>query len=271
MPRASTALRRPWENPAVTLPSLHRLITALSVGLGVLGLGQRGSAEAAEASASVGTNPDPERLVKGFASLDRPIGMAEANVGVLTLPDAEVCAQRSAGCNNGDLSFALEGWEIYRANLRLAFGAGFMLGLIPIAHPRQAPEAIERDHTRSYLTVEGVFRYYPYVGETMEVWIGPVGGLVVLSDQFQVANIQDDRALLGTRGVTIRTEGGSIGAGTGFAYQLAEHWALIGSFRFTQWFLPSKPATDPLGSEASLTGKNTAFSLSFGVAYRLPL
>lgn len=268
----------------MTLPAPPRCAAATAVALAVLALGAHARAAEASAAANVetsesasisaqidATNPDPERLVKGFAALDRPIGMAEANVGVLTLPDAEVCAERSAGCNNGDLSFALEGWEIYRANLRLAFGAGFMLGLIPIAHPRQDPEAIERDHTRSYLTVEGVFRYYPYVAERWELWVGPVGGLVVLNDQFQVANIKDDRALLGTRGVTIRTEGGSIGAGAGFAYQLAEHWALIGSFRFTQWFLPSKPETDPLGSEASLTGKNTAFSLSFGVAYRLPL
>lgn len=256
--------------------------TALSLALLVLGFVAPAAAQEATARASAGTgtslgaefdatDPDPDRLVKGFAALDRPVGMAEANVGVLTLPDAEVCAQRSAGCSNGDLSFALEGWEIYRANLRLAFGAGFMLGLIPIAHPRQDPEAIEREHTRSYLTVEGVFRYYPYVGETLEAWVGPVGGLVVLNDRFQVANVEEERALLGTRGVTIRTEGGSIGAGIGFAYRLAEHWALIGSFRFTQWFLPSEPATDPLGSEASLTGKNTAFSLSFGMAYRLGL
>ncbi|HEY3501118.1 MAG TPA: hypothetical protein VGK73_40770, partial [Polyangiaceae bacterium] len=152
-----------------------------------------------------------------------------------------------------------------------AFGAGVLVGLIPTASPRQDPEGPQRDHTRSYFTLEGVIRYYPYVGRSFEAWVGAVGGLVVVSDQFQVPDENDNRALLGTRGVTIASEGASLGLAIGMAYELAEHWSLIGSLRLTQWFLPRVPETDPLGSEASLTGRNTASSLSFGVAYRLPL
>src|SRR5262249_21651977 len=81
------------------------------------------SARAEITDRTVGTNPPPSRLVSGFAALDRPVGIAEANVGVLTLPNAEVCAERSSGCSKGDLSFALEAWEVYRANQRFAFGA----------------------------------------------------------------------------------------------------------------------------------------------------
>ncbi|HEY3500185.1 MAG TPA: hypothetical protein VGK73_36090, partial [Polyangiaceae bacterium] len=142
---------------------------------------------------TVGTNPPPSRLVSGFAALDRPVGIAEVNVGVLTLPNAEVCAERSAGCSNGDLSFALEGWEVYRASQRFAFGAGVLVGLIPTASPRQDPEGPQRDHTRSYFTLEGVVRYSPYVGRSFEAWVGAIGGLVVVSDQFQVPDENDNR------------------------------------------------------------------------------
>jgi hypothetical protein len=218
-----------------------------------------------------GTNPAPNRLVSGFAAMSRPVGIAEGNVSLLTLPGAEVCVERSAGCKKGDLVFALEGWEIYRWSPEWAFGAGVMLGLLPTAHPRQPPEAIPRDHTRSYLTFEGMLRYYPYVGERVEAWVGVVGGLVVVNDRFQVDDGDDDRALLGTRGVTVRTEGGSIGLGTGLAYELTDHWSLLGSLRFSQWFLSWTPARDPLGSEASLSGRNNAFTLSLGVAYRVAL
>jgi hypothetical protein len=242
---------------------------SLLLGLAVVLFGTR--AEADEVTTSDGTNPAPNRLVSGFAAMTRPVGMAEANVSLLTLPGAEVCVERGSGCKKGDLVFALEGWELYRWNREWAFGAGVMLGLLPTAHPRQPPEAIPRDHTRSYLTFEGMLRYYPYVGERVEAWAGVVGGLVVVNDRFQVEDEDDDRALLGTRGVTVRTEGGSIGLATGFAYELSDHWSLLGSLRFSQWFLSFTPARDPLGSEASLSGRNNAFTLSLGVAYRVAL
>jgi hypothetical protein len=216
-----------------------------------------------------GTNPAPNRLLSGFAAMTRPVGMAEANLNVLTLPGAEVCG--SAGCKRGDVVFALEGWEFYRWSPNWAFGAGVMLGLLPTARPRQPPEVVPRDHTRGYLTFEGMLRYYPYVGERFEAWIGPFGGLVVVNDRFQVRDVNDERALLGTRGVTVRTEGGSVGLGAGVAHALGEHWALLGSLRFSQWFLSFAPAKDPLGSEASLSGRNSAISLGLGVSYRAQL
>jgi hypothetical protein len=241
----------------------------LLLALGALGVGV--SAGATEPGASDGSSPDPERLLSGFAAQTRPAGMAEANVGVLTLPGAEVCVERGTGCSQGDVVFALEGWELYRVNKRWAFGAGAVVGLVPTAHPPQAPEAVPRDHTRSYLTFEGMLRYYPYVGKDLEWWTGLQGGLVVVSDRFDVIDKTDERALLGGRGSTIRTEGVSIGLATGVAYGLSEHWSLLGSLRFSEWFLPKEPARDPLGSEASLTGRNGALTLAFGVSYRASL
>jgi hypothetical protein len=217
-------------------------------------------------------NPDPSRLRSGFAALDRPHGMIEGGAGILTLPAAEVCVERSTGCKEGDLSFAAETWQLFRANVKFAFGAGVVLGLIPTAHPpHDDPPGIERDTTRSYLTFEGTVRYYPVVLREVEWWIGLTGGLVVVDDRFQVVGERDDRALLGPRGVTIRTEGGSLGFATGLAYELAPNWSAIGTLRYAEWFLPTEPARDSFGDEASLTGRNLVISLAFGLAYRLAL
>jgi len=156
---------------------------------------------------------DP-RLARGFAALARPVGIAELGLGWLTLPGASVCAERSSGqgCKNGDTSFELDAWQIYRGSRRFAFGAGLMLGLIPTTDaPRHDPDNIERDHARSYLTLEGTIRHYPYVGESIELWWGISGGLAVVSDRFVVKDKNSELALVGQRGSTIRSEGAAIG------------------------------------------------------------
>lgn len=248
--------------------TVRRTLVALSAALALAAVTTSARAQDGEEDP---TNPSPARLKSGFEAMTRPVGMAEGGLAVLTLPGAEVCVQRSTGCKHGDVVFGVEGWEFYRWSSRLAFGAGVMLGLLPTAHPRSPPEAVPRDHTRSYFTFEGMLRYYPYIGERFEVWVGPVGGLVVVSDRFQEIDGNDDRALLGTQGVPLRTEGGSIGLGAGVARELGEHVSLLGSLRVTQWFLRFTPEHDPLGAEASLTGRNTAIMASLGVSYRASL
>ena len=216
---------------------------------------------------------DP-RLARGFSALARPMGIAEVGLGWLTLPGASVCAERSSGqgCKNGDTSFELDIWQIYRNGRRFAFGAGAMLGLIPTTDaPRHDPEAIVRNHSRSYLTLEGTIRHYPYVGEGVELWWGVSGGLAVVSDRFEVSDKNSDLALVGQRGVTIRTEGATIGLLGGASFYLANHWSLGTTFRYGNWFLPKTAAKDPLLDEASLTGRNTMFSLGISIAYRIPL
>lgn len=209
-------------------------------------------------------------VLSGFQALDRPTGIAEAGFGWLTLPGAEVCSP--AGCKASDTSFELDAWQLYRQNLRLAFGAGFMLALIPTTEaPRSDPDGIERDHTRKYLTLEGMLRYYPWVGQTSEIWLGLTGGLVVLSDRFVVVDDYDDKPLIGPPGVTIRTEGGTLGLALGGAYELSKNWSVGGSLRFANWFLPDRPAEDPLKDKASVGGRNSVASLGFNVAYRISL
>lgn len=217
----------------------------------------------------------PEGLA---GSVVRPVGMAEFGVGWLTLPGAEVCGSQSR-CTQGDTSLDLEAWQLYRANLRFAFGAGVALGLVPTTDaPRSEPEPvegedpIERDHSRGYLTIEGIVRYYPFVGEDWEAWGGLTGGLLVLSDTFATpAGKYEDKALVGPRGITIRSEGYTIGLAAGAAYSLAANWSLGGTLRYGNWFLPSEPERDALGDQASLTGRNTMFALGINIAYRVAL
>lgn len=255
----------------------------------VLALVALGSAAPAFAQREPASDPNDPLDVKpaiGFSALDRPTGIAEAGFGWLTLPGASVCIERTVGCSNGDRSFALDVWQIVRGSRRFALGAGILLALIPTteapqAPPEQAPTdtpeapgtaTIERDHSRRYFTVEGIARYYPYVGENVEWWVGVTGGLVVVSDRFAVeSDDTSERALLGPQGVTIRTEGGSIGIAGGPVVALAKSWAVGGTLRYGHWFLPEQPARDPLGSEASLTGRNTFFSFGLNLAYRMPL
>jgi hypothetical protein len=213
---------------------------------------------------------DEARVARGFAALNRPTGIAEVGVGWLTLPGASVCAADQ--CKKGDTSFALDAWELFRTSRRFAFGAGFLLGLIPTTDaPPNNPMGVVRDHSRSYLTLEGTIRHYPYIGQSFELWWGITGGLAVVNDRFEVSNQQMDLALVGGSASTIRTEGGSIGAALGGEFWLANHWSMGTAFRYGNWFLPNTAAKDPLLEQASLTGRNTMFSLGISLAYRIPL
>ena len=253
-----------------------RYFWGLSAALMLLFCAQPGCAQNLPGQPRTAAEYDDPRLARGFAGLSRSVGIAEVTVGWLTLPGALVCAERSAGqCRKGDTSFDLELWEVYRFDRRFAFGAGALLGLIPTTDAsRNEPEGIARgiarNHARSYFTLEGTLRHYPYVGEGVELWWGVSGGLAVVSDRFQVSSKNSDLALVGQES-PIRTEGGTIGLLAGAEFWLAPHWSLGTVFRYGNWFLPKTAAKDPLLDEASLTGRNTMFSLGISLAYRVPL
>ncbi len=212
-----------------------------------------------------GMGPSPRTLV-------RPHGAAEAGVGLLTLPGAEVCVDVTQGCETGDTSLELHAWQLYRASVDLAFGAGITLALTPSTDaPREDPPGVPRDHARRYFTVEATARYYAVVTRSVETWLGIMTGLVVISDRFTPQDPESDKALVGPPGVTIRTEGLSLGLGGGAAFALAPNWSLGTSLRVGTWFLPEEPAKSPLGDEASLAGRITMFDIGVNVAYRLNL
>lgn len=234
---------------------------ALALALASSALTARGAAE-----------PDA-RAPEPPSTPERAVGMAEVGLGWLVLPAADVCVERDiAGCTTGDSSLELDAWQIFRLTPRLAFGAGITLGLTPTTDaPRQDPPGVERDHSRGYFTVEGVFRYYAIARDSFEGWIGLTSGLVVVSDRFESREGRSDRALVGPRGVTIRTEGLTVGLAVGAALPLGPNWSLGAAARYGSWFLPQEPNTNPLGDEASLVGQNDVLSLVLTVGYRVPL
>jgi hypothetical protein len=228
-----------------------------------------------------GQTDSPRSHPGGLAApAHRPVGIAELGIGWLTLPGAEVCVDTArSSCEQGDTSLELELWQLYRANLAFAFGAGITLGLVPTtdapatdAAPAPGQQPIVRDHSRGYFTVEAIGRYYPFVGQNLEWWVGLTGGLVVVSDSYSAdQNPDSEYALVGPRGQTIRTEGYTIGLATGIAYALAPNWSLGGSLRYGSWFLPGERASNPLGDTASLTGQNNLFAFGINIAYRVAL
>ena len=209
---------------------------------------------------------------RGTIDSERLTGMAEVGLGWIVLPGAEVCVERTqAGCSSGDSSFELQAWQLFRMGA-LAVGAGLTLGLTPTTDaPRQDPPGVQRDHTRRYLTIEGTVRYYPFRDPDFEAWVGLTGGLVVVSDRFESQEGRQEIELVGPQGVTIRTEGYTVGVAVGAAWIFEPNWSLGASLRYGSWFLPSEPERDPLGDEASLSGQNSVFGLGLSIAYRVPL
>jgi len=200
-------------------------------------------------------------------------GTAELGVGVLSLPTAEVCSARETGrCREGDTSLMLEVWQLFRVNHRFAAGAGITLGLFPTTDaPRSDPEGVTRNHSRGYLTAEGIARIFFLQGPPWEGWVGATGGLVVVSDTYSPRGSSSDRALVGPRGVTTRTEGYTLGLATGVAYEVATDLNLGLSLRYGLWSLPTTPAKNTLGDEASLTGRNSTLLVGVSVGYRVRL
>lgn len=202
---------------------------------------------------------------------ERPQGMAEFGVGLLTLPGAEICVQRVAECAEGDTSLELTAWQLFRITSRFAVGAGIGLALTPTTDPpRNDPVGLPREHERRYFSLGPGVRWYPHVGERFEFYLGVQGGLVVVSDEFIPKKGQRDQPSPSS-GAQIRTEGWELGAAVGVAYVFNPSFSIGGHLRYGEWFLPRTPKTDIFLDEASLTGPNEVFSIGFNVSYRVAL
>lgn len=213
--------------------------------------------------------PDALRLTRDESSTTH--GMAEFGVGLFTLPGAEVCIEKQAGCSKGDSSLALSAWPLFRRGA-FAAGAGVMLGVTSSTDaPHNDPVDVPRDHWRRYFAVEVTGRYYVPLAERVDGWVGITTGLGVVNDSFLSQKGLGDKAVVGPRGSTILTEGFTVGLGVGMTYALSDKWRFGGNVRVSNWFLPGTPTRDPLGDQASLTGRVTALDLGLTLAYRSAL
>ena len=81
-----------------------------------------------------------------------------------------------------------------------------------------------RSHSRSYFFIGGEGRYIPLHYRFLEAWVGLSIGGVVIADRF-ITDAGDRVApIVGSKEVTVRTEGFAFGVQFGGNYYLSENW-----------------------------------------------
>lgn len=208
-------------------------------------------------SASLGT----AGAARGF----RPHGSIELGMGVLVLPDAEVCAE--ARCERGDVSLGVEARPLFHLSEDWAFGAGVTLGLTPTLPPQRAT-TFDRDHSRRYFQVEALARYFFWGRGPVRLWLGAAAGLVVVSDNFRGSGAVGEFSAVGPSSANLASEGWTLGGATGAAFRITPALSIGGGLRVADWFLPDASRSTPLGDTTSLLGRTTMLSAALTLSYR---
>ena len=226
------------------------------------------SARAEEpATSTVGLDANP---------IARPHTMAILEAGIIVLPTAPI----SQGHRGGDTPFGTIGKGdatlqtgmhfLFRGGRDWAIGAGALFGPRPTSDNTYGT-VFARTHSRSYLQLGTEGRYIPLHFKTIEGWLGVTVGGVIIADRY-VTNAGDALpAILGTKEVTIRSEGFSFGAQLGFDWMFAERLVAGFAARFDRWLLPSIAKCSPIGDCSTLSGQVEAIELGLKIGYRLPL
>jgi hypothetical protein len=210
--------------------------------------------------------------------IDRPHTIAEIEAGIIVLPTAPISAGQSGGdtpfgtIGRGDATMQTGLHILYRWHRDFAVGAGALFSPFPTSDPeygglRQLP----RTHSRGYFFFGGEGRYIPFHYRFVEAWVGLSIGGVVVADRFATDAGDQVAPILGTREVTVRTEGFAFGVQLGGTYYLSENWIAGTSFRAYRWILPETPRCSSIGDCATLSGTVEALELGLTVGYRLPL
>jgi hypothetical protein len=200
-----------------------------------------------------------------------PEALVEVGAGVIILPSAELCASPASSCAEGDASLEVHAWHFYRPESWYGIGGGLMLAFAPrtdLPHPSYLDN---RDQSRGYLTGEASFRYYPYVAEEMQIWLGASAGFVVVRDAVLLPVSPDSSGIVGAQQETLSTLGIAVGLGAGVTMTMVDQWTIGGGLKFSDWFLPDDRKQGPIGNEASLSGSVVAVNLGLDVAYHIDL
>ena len=200
------------------------------------------------------------------SDFSRPYGAVEFGIGVLALPDAQICAG-GVGCDQGDVSIEVDAWPLFRASPRFAVGAGMTLALTPTQDAPQRDMMFPREHTRRYFLVEGIGRYYFAYGRALEIWSGLSAGLVVVSDNFRSSAAEPNVSIIGADSANIATEGLTLGLAAGATVGVSDSLQVGGTLRVANWFLPRERERIAFGEEASLSDRVTMIHFAITVAY----
>jgi hypothetical protein len=229
------------------------------------------AASSAEAQASL----EPEKTVK---MTDRPHTVAELEAGIIALPDAPISRRQQGGdtplggFGKGDATLQTGVHLLYRGKPEWAIGAGFLFGPSPTSDKEYGGlRNLPRTHSRSYLFIGTEGRYVPLRTKSVEAWVGLTGGVVVIADRFVSDGGEKVPPILGTREVTIRTEGFGLGVQAGASWLFADNWVTGVTARTDRWFLPDSPQCTAIGDCATLAGSVAVFELGVTIGYRLPL
>lgn len=225
--------------------------------------------------------PKPSREAADAALsriIDRPHTIAELEAGIIALPTAPISAGQSGGdtpfgtIGRGDSTLQTGIHVLYRWERRFAVGAGVLFAPLPTSDTEYGGlRSLPRTHSRSYFFIGGEGRYVPFHYRFLEAWVGVSIGGVVVADRFTTDAGDRVAPILGTKEVTVRTEGFAMGLQLGGNYFLSENWILGTTFRAYEWLLPGTPRCSSIGDCATLSGNVEALELGITVGYRLPL
>lgn len=225
------------------------------------------------AGLSVGTSHahEPRRGGRASDRFVRPYTVAEAGVGVLTLPTTDICLTSPDTCTTGDTSAIGYAWMLYRINESFALGAGVAYAPPVGSDTPQRSPGMTREHKRQYLTIDLVGRYYLVRYAELEGWLGATVGGVAISDRYKTEAENPSAPIIGMTGASVRTEGLSAGFAAGLSWSFTENWSVEGSLRSAWWLLPSRKECASTGDCATLASDVAMFNASLGVGYRMTL
>lgn len=210
--------------------------------------------------------------------IDRPHTIAEFEAGIIALPTAPISAGQSGGATpfgtigRGDATLQTGLHVLYRWNRMFAVGAGVLFSPLPTTDPEYGGlRGLPRTHARSYFFIGGEGRYIPLHYRSLEAWVGVSVGGVVIADRFTTNSGDAVAPIIGSKEVTIRTEGFAFGAQLGGTYYLSENWLAGANFRAYRWMLPDARRCSSIGDCATLSGNVEALELGITIGYRLPL
>jgi hypothetical protein len=204
--------------------------------------------------------------------------MAVLEAGIIALPNAPISASSAGGSvpfttvGHGDATLQTGIRLLFRGGKDWVLGVGALFGPSPTNDTTYGgAKQLPRTHSRNYLVFTGEGRYVPIRTGPFEGWAGLVAGGVVIADRFTTDAGDDVPSIVGTKEVTIHTEGFVIGAQAGFTWNFAERWGAGIVVRGNQWILPSNPVCSPIGDCATLQGGVQSVEAGLSIGYRVPL
>jgi len=205
----------------------------------------------------------------------RPHTLAEINTGFFLLPGALVCAQTldPSTCKRGEFSWAIGLQNVYRFG-PFGLGAGIDWATTLRSDAANGDPSLQREHTRRYFLVEGLFRYYFLSRKSWNFWAGGTVGLVVVNDSWSEdadRNPPTDTEFVGPRAATIGTVGLSLGIVAAAEWVFLPNWSFGPSLRYANWILPDQRQVSPTLDVASLAGRLDMIDVGIRLTYRIPL